>query len=80
MNIEIPESVIKAEVDWSTANTIDEEYTVDVTVGGVVVMTRTFPKAYDGKHDFASSGEDAQNMALEEFGKALRSLIGEIKA
>lgn len=77
MNIEVPDCVIKAEVGH--VDDREENITMNVQVGGVVVMTRTYPYGWHTPPiEYASSPEEAQDMVLAEFGTALRTLIGKI--
>lgn len=78
MNIEIPESVIKAECSDPNDATDDDQYTVNVLVGGVIVMVRTYPRGWRANQEYMSNPEEACDTALGEFGQALRALIGEV--
>jgi hypothetical protein len=66
-----------ARTDWVETN--DEQYTVEVEVGGVTVMTVVVPRGWrpSTDEDYASSSDEAESMAIAEFGNRLRKLIGD---
>lgn len=82
MEIEIPEPVIKAELDYSASRwTKDDhsQFVIGVEVGGVEVLRRTFINDYThyDDPDFAWDAEEAKCKALAEFGRSLKALIGD---
>lgn len=75
-NIEIPEQVIQARIDW--AESTDEQWSVYVMVADAEVLTVNVQRQWDRTgSDWASSAEEAEKVALTEFGKRLKKLIGD---
>lgn len=73
-NIEIPDPVIQARADWM--ETTDDEYVVEVFVGDESIFTTKVPRGWRMGEDHASTEEEAEKAAINEFGKRLRKLIG----
>lgn len=78
IDIEIPAPVIEAEEDYSASDYDVDTFVIDVKVGGVVVMTRTYSrKAEYRSAEYVFDLEGAKEKALAAFGQHLRRLIGE---
>lgn len=74
-NVQIPDPVITARIDWM--ETTDEEYVVEVFVGDELIFTTKVPRGWRMDEDYASNEEEAEKVAINEFGKRLRKLIGD---
>lgn len=85
--IEIPESPIRAVVQWGQMS-LDrpDEIVVAVEIGGVAVLSRTYTseaeydpdeKRYVYPDNWAAAPEDACDRAMQDFAVKIRDLIGE---
>lgn len=72
--IEVPDPVIRAEIYWAESD--DEQYTVEVYVSDVVVLTVIVPRGWRPLGvEYATNDDEARTVALNEFGNRLRTLL-----
>lgn len=78
-SIDIPDAVFEVEVDTEVVdrNGWVCNYTVDITVGGVTVFTRSYDDDYEksGYDDYADGADEARDKTLTAFGTKLLKLL-----
>lgn len=78
--IDIPKPVVTAVATPTYADYYDVSgWEIEVRVGGVPVLTRTYQRGSYVAENYAADSEDAQEQALELFGRGLKLVFEKLE-